>query len=471
MKSTIKYLVLCCLFINGISCFAQLSQVQTQQIDSIFLSWNQPNHPGGSIGVMQNGEIIYSKAFGLASMEYLVPNTPNTVYNIASVSKQFTSMGILLLEKAGKLSIDEDIRTYLPELPDFGEKITLRHCMHHTSGMRSLHAMLAMAGWRDDDSRTNEDLFRFMKNQKELNFKPGSEYLYCNTGYMLMADIIEKTTGEKFVPWMEQNVFKPLGMFDTYVEDQYNRIVPNNATSYDGNAKSGFERSTEFWGYVGSGNMHSTTQDLLKWLENFHHPKTGWETVFKRMQTIDTLNNGETLDYAFGIGINEYKGEKKVGHGGSIGGFRSNIATFPEHQLNVVLLTNLSSANAGRKMNEITEIILNKSADKPKVKKDMGVKKAPQFLVLSQQELQSYSGTYYSPELDTHYHFKMMENGLEGNHTRHGNFDIKIVEKDKLEADLLLFKDIKIKRKENGEIEGIFVSNGRVRNMWFNKTH
>ena len=458
-----SFLVLTISFSNLL--LGQISQQQIQQIDSLFLSWNQPNHPGGSIGIMKNGEIIYSKAFGLASMEYLVPNAPNTIYNIASVSKQFTSMGILLLEKEGKLSIDADIRTYLPELPDFGEKITLRHCMHHTSGMRSLHALLQMAGWRDDDTRTNADLYRFMKQQKELNFKPGSEYLYCNTGYMLMADIIENITGEKFAVWMKKQVFDPLGMTYSYVEDAYNRVVPNNATSYNKN-KDGFRRAIEFWGYVGSGNIHSTTQDLLKWMNNFHQAKEGWTNLFERMRTVDLLNNGDTLRYAFGVDTKAYKGEKKVGHGGSIGGFRSNVVTFPEHQLNIVVLSNFSRANAGAKVYKIADILLGKK--KEVVNSNTTMDEVINYKPFS-ESMQSVAGTYYSPELDTHYHIKVEKFQLMGNHSRHGHFSIEIIDENTLEADFWAFKDIKIKRKKNNEIEGIFVSNGRVRNMWFYK--
>jgi CubicO group peptidase (beta-lactamase class C family) len=196
---------------------AQLNDVQSQKIDSLFSSWTETNHPGGAIGIMQNGKILYSKAFGLASLEYQVPNTAETIFNVGSVSKQFTAMGIVILHEKGLLSIDDDIRKHLPDMPDFGHSITIRHMLHHTSGMRSLHAMLSLAGWRDDDSRTNEDLYRFMLKQKELNFNPGDEFLYCNTGYMLMVNIIENVTKEKFPDWMKANVFDPLKMPNTYI--------------------------------------------------------------------------------------------------------------------------------------------------------------------------------------------------------------------------------------------------------------
>jgi CubicO group peptidase (beta-lactamase class C family) len=463
----LKYFFLLLLLANSINLsFAQLNKTAIEQIDSLFLAWNQPNHPGGAIGIMQHGKLVYSKAYGLASLEYLVPNTANTNFNIASISKQFTSMGILILEQQGKLSIDEDIRTYLPELPDFGEKITLRHCMHHTSGMRSLHALLGMAGWRGDDMRNNADLFRLMKKQKDLNFKPGSEYLYCNTGYMLMADIIEKISGEKFADWMKKNIFDPLGLVATYVEDQYNRVRPNSATSYAHSGKYGFTRSTEYWNYVGSGNIHSNTRDLLHWMENYMHPKKGWKALFERMQTVDLLSNGETLYYAFGVDTKVYKGEKRIGHGGSIGGFRSNLMTFPEHGLTVAVLTNFSGGNAGGKVSQIADIIL----DKPKVaKKKTNSPKVKKYVDLSAKELAAYTGTYYSDELDTQYQFFISENILMGNHTRHGDFKIRLLTPDTLESSLWIFRDIKIKRGTKNKIEGIFVSNGRVRNLWFKK--
>lgn len=213
--------------------FAQLNNEEVAKIDELFTTWQQPNHPGGSIGIMKNGRVVYSKAYGLASLEYQIPNETNTLYNAASVSKQFTALGIVLLHLKGKIDIDADINTYLPTMPKFQYPIATRQMLHHTSGMRSLHALLGLAGWRHDDSRTNEDLYRFMEKQVDLNFKPNDEYLYCNTGYMLMAKIIENVTGEDFVSWMKKEVFDPLEMTATYVEKQYNRVVPNNATSYE----------------------------------------------------------------------------------------------------------------------------------------------------------------------------------------------------------------------------------------------
>ncbi len=533
---------------------AQLSDAQYQKIDSLFLDWNKPNHPGGVIGVVQNGKTVFSKAYGLASLEYLVPNSQSTKFNIASVSKQFTAMGIVVLQQRGKLSVDDDIRKHLPELPDFGETVTIRHMLHHTSGLRSLHAMLGLAGWRGDDSRTNEDLDRFMLTQKDLNFKPGDEYLYCNTGFMLMVNIIEKISGEKFSQWMETNVFKPLGMINTYVEDNYSRVVRNNATSYNMGKDNEFDRAVEYWGYVGSGNMHSTTDDLLRWLENFSNPKAGWESHFKIMQTLDNFNDGRKNSYAFGVGIGDYNGVKSVGHGGAIGGFRSNVITYPEKELSIVILTNFSSSSPSKKSRGISEIILGIEKDEKKIattvksKKlsnkvlakyegqywnnesnysrkvylrndtlryfrsennenplipigknkfkmsgvssntiinfDPGDKKSSMSLVIddgkpitseaylptesTKEELSTYAGEFYSPELETTYIISLKDATLSCHHSRHGDFELKRIKKDVLEG-RWPFNIAKFERDNSGNIKGILVSNGRVRNLWLEK--
>lgn len=374
---------------------AQLSSEQSEQLDSLFLSWNVPNHPGGSIAVMKDGQTVYSKSFGLASLEYMVPNNNGTIYNLASVSKQFTAMGIVLLDLQGKLSVEDDIRKYLPELPDFGHTITISHMLHHTSGLRSLHALLGLAGWRGDDSRSNADINRFMLTQKELNFVPGDEYLYCNTGYMLCVNIIEKITGEPFTKWMKENIFEPLNMYQTYVEENYSRIVPGNATSYYGSKDGGFERAVEYWGYVGSGNMHSTTSDLLIWLDQFRNPNAGWEEAFEKLQTKHAFNNGKMNDYAFGVTVNDDNGNRGIGHGGAIGGFRSNIAAFPDEGLNVVVLTNFSSANAGGKLYSIAQIFLDRLSEDDNseiVVSEFNSK------VLSTSEMEKFEGWYWNDQ-------------------------------------------------------------------------
>jgi len=351
-------LVVCLIFLSGLS-YSQLDEAKLGAIDSLFLEWNRPTSPGGTVGIAVNGKPVFSGAYGLASMEYLVPNNYATKFNIASVSKQFTAMGIVKLHLAGKLSIDDDFRAYLPELPDFGYKVSLRHMLHHTSGLRSLHTLLALAGWRDDDMKNNDDLLRFMTMQEDLNFEPGSEYMYSNTGYILAAIIIERISGENFADWMKKEIFQPLGLYDTYVEDKYNRVAHNYATSYNGSYARGFEREIEYWAYTGSGNIHSTAADLLRWMRYYYDAPEGWQEAFSMMLTLDEFNNGEPNDYAFGIIIDEYKNERRISHSGSIGGYRAFACSFPEHETEIVVLTNFSSSDVSGKVNRISDIIFD----------------------------------------------------------------------------------------------------------------
>lgn len=524
------------------------------QIDAIFSSWDNPKSAGGAVGVMKDGEVVYAKAYGAASLEYNIPNTPETLFNTGSVSKQFTAMGIVVLHQQGKLSIDDDIRKYLTDLPDFGHTITIRHLLHHTSGLRSLHALFNIAGWRDDDSKTNADLRRVMKYQKELNFKPGEEYLYCNTGYMFMADIIEEVTGQKFADWMKSSVFNPLEMTNTYAEDKYNRIVPNNATSYHFNYGT-FERAIEYWGYVGSGNVHSNIDDVLLWLSNFYAPKQGWESAFKMLQTLDAFNNGGHNNYAFGVIVDDFNGTKRIGHNGAVGGFRASAASFPDEKLNVVVLSNFSSSNVGQKNNQTANLFIKESGKEnefnsklpnaiaydPKdlkkfegqfwnakesysrkiyVKNDtltyhrspenesklvpigkskfkmLGVEvdlvaefvykgneldkmlvsindDAPivmeAFDVFSASEVDknAFVGTYYSPELETQYRFYIENDELKWRHIRHGEYTVKFIGKNILQ--MVPNVMIKAKRNSKDDVIGFYVTNGRVRNLWFEK--
>ncbi|WP_067032198.1 serine hydrolase domain-containing protein [Allomuricauda sp. CP2A] len=534
-----------CIAFLSLGCVSAQIENKIAQIDSLFLDWNRPNHPGGSIMVMQGDEMVFSKAYGLASMEYLVPNTTGTRFNVASVSKQFSALGIVLLHLQGKLSVDDTIDAYIDGLPDFGNKITIRHMLHHTSGLRSLHALFALAGWRNDDVRTNADLDRIIAQQQDLNFEPGSEYMYCNTGYMFLANIIEKVTGKSFVEYMKGDVFEPLGMHDTYVEAQYDRIVPNNATSYDA-TEDGFVRAVEYWGYVGSGNIHTTTADLAKYLKNYYEPSSGWEKAFEMMQTADPLNDGNVNQYAFGVVVDDLYGMKRIGHGGSIGGYRSNISVFPEKQTCIVVLTNFSSSSPATKATDIVKILFDK-ANGPKKLKTVNVSK-PQlqsyvgmywddityqernveinadtlylgngnskafflptdkekftamysendshivfedgkmifypesgkpmvFEKFTEQKLtpqlaEEYTSTYFSPEIETSYTIHYQNDSLYAHHIRHGKLSLHQKQNDLLEGTYPL-NFLKFKRNAEEEIEGVFISNGRVRNLWFKKT-
>ncbi len=393
MKLKTNSLIVFILFFSIINSFSQISKEQIAKTDSLFTSWNAQNHPGGSVLISKNGKTIFSKAYGLASLEYTIQNTTKTLFNIGSVSKQFTAMGIVLLEERNKLSLNDDIRKFLPNLPDFGKTITIRHLLHHTSGLRDLHGLLGLAGWKPADLETNEQVYRVFKNQKDLNFNPNDEFSYSNTGYIFLAKIIENVSELSFEQWMKQNIFKPLGMKNTYVETHHDRIVANNATSYY--LRDEFKRAIEYWGYFGSGNMHSTTEDLNIWLQNFSTPKKEWVSAFNKLLIRTPLNNGFKTSFGLGVRIENYAGKKVIQHGGSVGGFRAITRVFPEEQLHIVILSNYSRSGIGSKANKISDIFLSK-------KKSVSTKKTTQkpqifdFIKLSNKKLKKFEGVYWS---------------------------------------------------------------------------
>ena len=345
----------------GCACTPDALGVSSAQIDSIFSDWNGTDRPGGAMIIVHHGQPVCQKAYGLASLEYAAPNTCETIFNVASVSKQFTAFGILLLEQQGKLRLDDDIRRYLPDLPDFGETITIRHMLQHTSGLRSLHALFQFAGWRGDDRRSGDDLMQFMQKQRALNFPVGSEYLYCNTGFIFAAEIIEVVTGQAFNDWMTEHVFAQLGMHSTFFREDYTVVVPDVATSYYG-PPGAYRKSVEFWAYHGSGNLHTTVGDLARWMDNFRTQRVGGPAVFDRFLTNAVLTSGDTIDYALGINVNRYRGHTQYVHGGSIGGYRAHLVYFPDHQLGIAVLGNSASAGPAGKAYALADLLLDGEA-------------------------------------------------------------------------------------------------------------
>jgi len=266
----------------------------SRSIDELFDKWNKSDSPGCALVVIKEGKVIYERGYGCANLEYGIPITPSSVFYIASVSKQFTAMSVLLLVQEGKLSLDDDLRKYLAEIPDFGRVITLRHLIHHTSGLRDYEELLAMAGWRMDDVLTREHMLNIVSHQKELNFRPGDEYQYCNTGYCLLAEIVARVSGQSFREFTHANIFEPLGMTNTHFHDDHESIVRNRAYSYRPDGSKSSKNAFNNASVVGGGGMYSTVEDLAKWVGNFDHGRVGGPEVLKQMHERGVLNNGNT---------------------------------------------------------------------------------------------------------------------------------------------------------------------------------
>ena len=244
-------------------------------VDQLFAQWAGPDSPGASIAIIQNGKIVYSQGYGSANLEYGVPNTPATVFDLASVSKQFTAFAIYLLAQDGKLSLDDDVRKYLPKLHDFGKVITIRQLVHHTSGVRDQSNLLLLAGWRLEDVITDEDVARLLFQQTELNFAPGDRFLYSNSGYTLLAIVVKQVSGKTLPEFAKERIFDPLGMAHTHFQDDYGIVVKDRAYSYARQPDGKYRYVALSYSMAGPSGLFSTVGDLARWDENFYTGEVG----------------------------------------------------------------------------------------------------------------------------------------------------------------------------------------------------
>ncbi|HKY29884.1 MAG TPA: serine hydrolase [Pyrinomonadaceae bacterium] len=391
IRLSLPLLFLCCCVVTTAAAQTNDDPL-TKKVDQLFATWDKPESPGAAIAVIKDGAVVYKRGYGSANLEYNIPVTPQTVFHVASVSKQFTAFAITLLANQGKLSLDDDIRKHLPEVPDFGKKITIRHLIHHTSGLRDQWTLLGMAGWRLDDVITKEHIMKMVRHQKELNFDPGAENLYSNTGYTLLAVIVERVSGQSFREYTEANIFKPLGMTNTHFHDDHERIVKNRAYSYmPAGAVGGFRAAPLNYANVGATSLFTTADDLARWVINFEDKKIGGADVIKQMHQQGVLNSGKEINYAFGLSIGPYRGLNTVGHAGGDAAYRSFAFWFPDQRFAVVVLSNFGSLNPQQMAQRIADIYLadkltpeppkTATAERKAVKVDPGI-------------LESYAGRY-----------------------------------------------------------------------------
>ncbi len=296
----------------------------------------------------------------MADLDHDIPITPETVFHVASISKQFTAAAIILLAQEGKISLDDDVRKYITELPDFGVRITIRHLIHHTSGLRDQWSLLGLAGWRYSlDLITDDDVLDVMSRQKELNFTPGAEYVYCNTGFTLLAQIVKRVSGESLREFTWKRIFQPLGMKSTHFRDDHAEIVKNIAYGYvEGEAQNTYRLSVTNFDTVGATSLLTTVEDLAQWDENFYHPRVGGPGFLKQQLERGKLNSGKAIDYAFGLSIGKYRGLPTVGHGGADAGYRADFLRFPEEHFAVACLCNKGETNPGELTQRVADIFL-----------------------------------------------------------------------------------------------------------------
>ena len=349
------------LSLTAAASFAQQDASDLQRkVDQIFAAYDKPDSPGCALGVVRNGEFIYKKGYGTASLELGVPITPQSVFYMGSVSKQFTAASVVLAAEQGFLSLDDDIRKFVPELPSYGKPITLREMLHHTSGFRDVLGLLLLAGRNFEDIHPTAELLDLLSRQKALNYQPGEEFLYSNTNYFLMSVVIHRATGKTLTQFADENIFKPLGMTHTRFYEDHTVVVPGRIPAYEPLSGNSFriDWSTNF-DKVGDGGLLSSVDDLLLWDRNFYDNKLGKGTLLKEMQTQGVLNNGKQIEYALGLFLSKYRGLPIVEHGGALFGYRTELLRFPQQKFSVITLCNLGTSNPNSLSYKVADLYLS----------------------------------------------------------------------------------------------------------------
>jgi CubicO group peptidase (beta-lactamase class C family) len=367
------------------------------RVDKLFTTFDKPDSPGCALAVIRDGSIIYKHGYGAADLDHDIPISPGTVFHVASVSKQFTAFSVMLLAQQGKLSLDDPVRKYITELRDFGTPITIRHLMHHTSGLRDQWNLLIMSGWRlSEDVVRDADVLDLVSRMKALNFKPGDQHLYSNTGYTLLAQIVKRVSGQSLREFAEANIFKPLGMNSTFFRDDHAVIVKSQAYAYNPGPGGVFKLSVPNYDTVGASSLLTTVEDLARWDQNFYDHRIGGKSIIDQMQIPGTLNGGVKINYAMGLSVLKYKGLNVVEHSGGDAGYRSHLMRFPDQRFSVACLCNLGSANPSLIARGVADIYLE--GQLAETKNPSSPNRPAGDMKLTDQQMAARVGVYWSSD-------------------------------------------------------------------------
>jgi len=362
------------------------------KVDRVFERWSRSDTPGCVVGVAVDGKPVLVRAYGMANLEYGLRLRPDTIFESGSVAKQFTAAAVALLVQDGKLALDDPARKYLPELPDFGTPILIRHFLNHTSGLRSQWPLLELSGRPTGRAvHTNEEILELVGRMKELNFKPGDEFLYNNTGYTLLGVIVQRVSGKSLPEFTRERLFGPLGMTRTQWRDDFTKVVPDRATAYRQERDGTFRTYMPFTNVIGNGGLLTTVGDLLIWNANLDEPRVGGKAMVDEMQTRGRLNDGFENEYAQGLTVTLYKGVREVSHGGSTAGYQTFLARFPEAKLSVAVLSNVTSSGPAQLAHQVAEIFLAGKLKEPA---------KPKPAAVPPDTLKSLVGVYREPLTD-----------------------------------------------------------------------
>ena len=445
-------------------------------VDSIFAPFASSSAPGCAVGIVRKGKLELAKSYGMADLEHDAPIGPDTRFYVASISKQFTAMSIILLAQEGRLSLDDSVQKWVPEVPSFGATITLKHLLQHTSGLRDYFTLLAVSGWPTDGLLSEQQFLTLVSRQKTLNFTPGSEFLYSNTGYALLAVVVKRVSGKSLREYAAANIFRPLAMTHTQFRDDHTSLIPQRALGYQPNGST-FRTSQPEFDVVGDGGVYSTVEDLAKWDANFRSGKVGGKSAISMLQTPGKLNDGQPIPYAMGITVGEFRGEKTFSHSGSYGGYRSMMLRVPDKNLSVITLCNTSDApiTLGE---QVASVVLGLAAQKTNVAAlsvsptlwSAGAAQAPydsSAIRTRAGQLARIAGSYYSGELDLAVTITARENALVLERANAEEIRFSPVTDDLFtNSDQMV---LKIVRDEKGVVTGFTLTINRVRGLEFKR--
>lgn len=356
---------------------AQLPDSMRARVDGVFARWDHTDSPGCALGISQDGKPVYLHGYGMSDLQHAIAITPGSIFHVASISKEFAAYAIALLAEDGRLRLDDDVRQYVPEIPDYGHRITIRHLIHHTSGLRDQWQLLGYAGWREDDLITEDDVLAILARQRGVNFTPGDEWLYSNTGYTLLAVIVKRVSGQSLRDFAQARIFAPLGMRDTHFHDDHTMIVPGRTSAYQPRDGGGWKISIPVFDTYGATSLFTTAGDLLTWMANLDHPIVGTPAMVKAAQTSAVLNDGTPTGYGYGLTVGAYRGLTAIGHGGADAGYRAQVERYPERGIAIAVACNASIAAPNVLLRKVADVLIGTSAPPPTLSIDTVARSVP----------------------------------------------------------------------------------------------
>ena len=476
MAKHLVVVVALALGLGGIAPSAQNPATWQRRVDRIFAQWDRWDSPGCAAALYREDKVLYARGYGMADLEHNVPITPQTVFYAGSVSKQFTAFAAALAIQQGHVGLDDSIRKHLPELPAYADAITVRHLVHHTSGLRDFYTLLSIAGRRQDSLFDNPSILRIAARQKALNFPPGADYLYSNTGYTLLAMIVGRATKMSFGEFTKTQIFDPLGMTVSHFGDDASKLVRDRAYGYTWGPKGEPRLDTPGGERVCAGGLFTNVRDLLRWDQNFYSARVGGRALIEQAEAPGALASGKPLTYAWGLQIGKYRGLRVIEHGGSLGGYRAHLARYPDQHFSVAVLCNLSSITPGTLVQQIADVVLvdrltePKRAAQPAAPAGRGGQPADAAAPVSDAigSPEDAAGVYVSDEIDATFTVTARDGRL------------MLQRGDDLEPQVLQrapdgqfrFRNmiVRFARGQDGKVDGLLVDAGRVRDIRFEKS-